>query len=179
MQLQSFGSKIIERRRLFTEQLNEIIYDIHKKLSGDKEVLTIHYEPDCEMEDFETALKRNRERDIRMKITSVGPHRDDFAFYIGDLDIRKFGSQGQQRTAALSLKLSEIELVKKITKDTPVLLLDDVLSELDSNRQNYLLNSIGDIQTIITCTGLDDFVNNRFEINKVYKVTDGMVSSDL
>ncbi len=179
MQLQSFGSKIIERRRLFTEQLNEIIYEIHKKLSGDKEVLTIHYEPDCEIEDFETSLKRNRERDIRMKITSVGPHRDDFAFFIGDLDIRKFGSQGQQRTAALSLKLSEIELVKKITKDTPVLLLDDVLSELDSNRQNYLLNSIGDIQTIITCTGLDDFVNNRFEINKVYKVTDGKVSSDL
>ena len=113
-----------------------------------------------------------------MKITSVGPHRDDFAFYIGDIDIRKFGSQGQQRTAALSLKLSEIELVKKMTDDTPVLLLDDVLSELDSNRQNYLLNSIGNIQTIITCTGLDDFVNNRFEINKVYKVTEGTISSE-
>ena len=68
-----------------------------------------------------------------------------------------------------------IELVKKITKDTPVLLLDDVLSELDSNRQNYLLNSIGDIQTIITCTGLDEFVNHRFEINKVFKVTNGIV----
>ena len=72
------------------------------------------------------------------------------SFLVGDVDIRKFGSQGQQRTAALSLKLSEIDLVKRITKDTPVLLLDDVLSELDSNRQNYLLNSIGDIQTIIT-----------------------------
>ena len=93
------------------------------------------------------------------------------------MDIRKFGSQGQQRTAALSLKLSEIELVKKITKDTPILLLDDVLSELDSNRQNYLLNSIGDIQTIITCTGLEEFVNNRFEINKVYKVENGVVTS--
>lgn len=94
---------------------------------------------------------------------------------IGDVDIRKFGSQGQQRTAALSLKLSEIELVKRITKDTPVLLLDDVLSELDSNRQNYLLNSIGDIQTIITCTGLEEFVNNRFEINRVFKVSAGTV----
>ena len=73
------------------------------------------------------------------------------------------------------MKLSEIELVKKITKDTPVLLLDDVLSELDSNRQNYLLNSIGDIQTIITCTGLDEFINNRFQINRVYKVTNGSV----
>ena len=67
--------------------------------------------------------------------------------------------------------------MKKIAKDTPVLLLDDVLSELDSNRQNYLLNSIGDIQTIITCTGLDEFVNNRFEINKVYNVTIGVVES--
>ena len=119
-------------------------------------------------------------------MTTVGPHRDDFSFMVTKLDeegkekeepidIRKFGSQGQQRTAALSLKLSEIELVKKLTKDTPVLLLDDVLSELDSNRQNYLLNSIGDIQTIITCTGLDEFINNRFEINRVYKVTNGSV----
>jgi len=66
-------------------------------------------------------------------------------------------------------------LVKKITKDTPILLLDDVLSELDSNRQNYLLNSIGTIQTIITCTGLEEFVNNRFEIDRVYKVTNGTV----
>ena len=91
------------------------------------------------------------------------------------IDIRKFGSQGQQRTAALSLKLSEIELVKKLTKDTPILLLDDVLSELDSNRQNYLLNSISDIQTIITCTGLEEFVRNRFHINKVFQVVDGKI----
>ena len=109
-------------------------------------------------------------------MTSVGPHRDDFVFMSGDLDIRKFGSQGQQRTAALSLKLSEIELVKKITKDTPVLLLDDVLSELDSNRRNFLLTSIGEIQTIITCTGLEEFVNNRFEMNRVYKVCEGTVT---
>jgi DNA replication and repair protein RecF len=94
------------------------------------------------------------------------------------IDIRKFGSQGQQRTASLSLKLSEIEIVKKSKKDNPVLLLDDVLSELDSNRQNYLLNTIGDIQTIITCTGLDEFVNNRFEIDKLFKVTEGTVSSE-
>lgn len=160
-QLVSFGSKIIERRRMFVGQLNEIIYGIHKKLSGDREELIIKYEPDVEIDDFETILKKNQEKDIKLKQTSVGPHRDDFSFMTGNIDIRKFGSQGQQRTAALSLKLSEIEIVKKITKDTPVLLLDDVLSELDSNRQNYLLNSIGNIQTIITCTGLDEFVNNR------------------
>jgi len=175
MQLVSYGSKIIERRKLFVEQLNEIIEGIHLSLSGGREKIKIQYEPDVEIEDFEKNLLANQDRDVKSKITSVGPHRDDFSFLVGNVDIRKFGSQGQQRTAALSLKLSEIELVKKITKDTPILLLDDVLSELDSNRQNYLLNSIGDIQTIITCTGLEEFVNNRFEIDRVYKVTNGEV----
>ena len=176
-QLVSFGSKIIERRHLFVEQLNEIIYDIHKKLSGDKEELVIKYEPDVLIEEYEKKLVSCQEKDIKLKQTTVGPHRDDFSFMVGDIDIRKFGSQGQQRTAALSLKLSEIELVKKLTKDNPVLLLDDVLSELDSNRQNYFLNSIGDIQTIITCTGLDEFVNNRFEINKVFQIENGRIVS--
>lgn len=176
-QLVSFGSKIIERRKLFVEQLNEIIYGIHKRLSGDKEEIVIQYEPDVTIEDFEQRLRYSQDKDIKLKQTTAGPHRDDFSFMVENVDIRKFGSQGQQRTAALSLKLSEIELVKKITKDTPILLLDDVLSELDSNRQNYLLNSIGDIQTIITCTGLEEFVNNRFEINKVYKVENGVVTS--
>lgn len=177
-QLVSFGSKIIERRKIFADQLNEMIYDIHKKLSGGKEELKIIYEPDVMLEEFEEKCRKNQERDIKLKQTTTGPHRDDFCFMVGDIDIRKFGSQGQQRTAALSLKLSEIELVKKISKDIPVLLLDDVLSELDSSRQNYLLNSIGDIQTIITCTGLDDFINNRFEINKIFKVTGGMITSE-
>lgn len=177
-QLVSFGSKIIERRKVFAEQLNEIILGIHKKLSGGKEEIVVFYNQDVSIEDFEAKLKVNQERDIKLKQTTIGPHRDDFSFMIGKLDIRRFGSQGQQRTAALSLKLSEIELVKKIAKDSPILLLDDVLSELDSNRQNYLLNSIGDIQTIITCTGLEEFVNNRFEINKIYKVSDGKVNSE-
>jgi DNA replication and repair protein RecF len=177
-QLVSFGSKIIERRNSFVNQLNEIIYDIHKKLSGEKEELKIVYEPDIEIENFEKKLLENQEYDIRLKQSSVGPHRDDFSFQVNQIDIRKYGSQGQQRTAALSLKLSEIELVKKVIKDKPILLLDDVLSELDSNRQNYLLNSIGDIQTIITCTGLDEFINNRFEINKIYKVANGIVINE-
>lgn len=135
------------------------------------------YEPDITPDDYEEKLASCQERDIRTKQTSIGPHRDDFSFMVGPVDIRKFGSQGQQRTAALSLKLSEIELVKKVTKDIPLLLLDDVLSELDSSRQNYLLNSIGDIQTIITCTGLEEFVNNRFEINKVFEVSDAVVKN--
>ncbi len=186
LQLVSFGSKIMERRKTFVDQLNEIICKIHKNLSGNKEFLQIVYEPEVGIEEYEEKLRLNQDRDIRLKMTTVGPHRDDFSFHVSkinemderedeSIDIRKFGSQGQQRTAALSLKLSEIELVKKITKDTPVLLLDDVLSELDSNRQNYLLNSIGDIQTIITCTGLDEFINNRFKINRVYKVTNGRI----
>lgn len=177
-QLVSFGSKIIERREQFVKQLGDIIFDIHKKLSGGKEELVIAYEPDVSIEDFEKQMKYNQDKDIRLKQTTTGPHRDDFSFVVNGVDIRKYGSQGQQRTAALSLKLSEIELVKKISKDTPVLLLDDVLSELDSNRQNYLLNSIGNIQTIITCTGLDEFINNRFEINKIFKVINGTVNCE-
>ncbi len=174
-QLISFGSKIIERRRLFVEQLNEIICEIHNKLSGGRENIVIHYEPDVAIEDYEKNLAFHQERDMKLKQTTTGPHRDDFSFMADDIDIRKFGSQGQQRTAALSLKLSEIELVKKMTKDNPVLLLDDVLSELDSSRQNYLLSTIGGIQTIITCTGLDEFVNNRFEIDKIFHIENGSI----
>jgi len=97
------------------------------------------------------------------------------AMFNDNKNIRIYGSQGQQRTIALSLKLAELELVKNLINDTPVLLLDDVLSELDSERQNHLLNSIDDIQTIITCTGLDEFIENRFKINKVFQVTEGKV----
>ncbi len=177
-QLLSYGKQIIARRRNFIENLNQIIYDIHLKLSGGREKLVISYEPDVLEEEYEEKLKNGMDRDLRLKQTSIGPHRDDFSFIVNEVDIRKYGSQGQQRTAALSLKLAEIELVKKITKTCPLLLLDDVLSELDSHRQNHLLNSIGDIQTIITCTGLDDFINNRFTINKIFKVTDGIIQSE-
>lgn len=175
MQLVSFGSKIIERRILFVDQLNEIIYEIHKRLTGGREEIKIIYEPNVSIDEFEGKLKSSQMRDIKSKITSVGPHRDDFSFMVGGIDIRKYGSQGQQRTAALSLKLAEIELVKKITGETPILLLDDVLSELDSTRQKHLLESIGDIQTIITCTGMEEFVNNRFEIDKIFRVYDGNI----
>ena len=121
------------------------------------------------------AIRRGRS----WKTTQCGPHRDDLAFLVNDVDIRKFGSQGQQRTAALSLKLAEIELVKQEIRDNPVLLLDDVLSELDRNRQHYLLDSIKEIQTLITCTGIDDFVKNQFEINRVFRVVNGTVSEKL
>lgn len=175
MQLVETGRKIIRRRKQFVDELNEIVHDIHYRISGEKENLLLQYEPSIEDIFFEDELSRVKERDMRQCMTSVGPHRDDLLFSIGEVDIRKFGSQGQQRTSALSLKLSEIELVKRSIHDTPVLLLDDVLSELDSNRQNYLLNSIHDTQTLITCTGLDEFVKNRFQINKIFKVVQGTV----
>lgn len=175
MQLVETGRKIIRRRKQFVDELNEIVHDIHYRISGEKEDLILQYEPSIEDIFFEDELSRVKERDMRQCMTSVGPHRDDLLFSIGEVDIRKFGSQGQQRTSALSLKLSEIELVKRSIHDTPVLLLDDVLSELDSNRQNYLLNSIHDTQTLITCTGLDEFVKNRFHINKIFKVVQGTV----
>lgn len=177
-QLVDLGSKIIERRILFVEQLNDIIYDIHKQLSGNTEEIRIEYAPNVSVEQYEQQLKLNRDKDIKYKLTSVGPHRDDFIFMIGNIDVKKFGSQGQQRTAALSLKLSEIELVKNVTGNTPILLLDDVLSELDSNRQNYLLDQIGSIQTIITCTGLDEFINHKINMHKVFKVIDGKIESE-
>ena len=174
MQLVSYGNKILERRKEFIRQVNEIISDIHFKLTGRKERISLSYEESIGNMTFEDALTKYRDRDIRMKSTTSGPHRDDICFTTDKgLDIRKFGSQGQQRTAALSLKLSEIELVKRAIGDTPVLLLDDVLSELDKHRQNYLLDSIHDIQTIITCTGLDEFVNNRFSINKIFHIKNG------
>ncbi len=178
MQLAEYGTKIIERRKKFVQEVNEIIGEIHEKLTGGREKIQLSYETSAGDFSMEEMLRKNRERDIRFKSTSAGPHRDDLCFRVGSLDIRKFGSQGQQRTAALSLKLSEIELVKMMIHDTPILLLDDVLSELDKNRQNYLLDSIHDIQTVITCTGLDEFVNHRFSINKIFYVKNGTVAKE-
>ena len=175
MQLIETGKKIIRRRKQFVDELREIVSDIHYRISGGKEDLFLKYEPNIDDIFFEDELSRAKEKDKKLCQTSVGPHRDDLLFSIGDVDIRKYGSQGQQRTSALSLKLSEIELVRKSISDTPVLLLDDVLSELDSSRQNYLLNNISDTQTIITCTGLDEFVRNRFTVNRVFEVIAGHV----
>ena len=175
MQLVSYGKKIISLRKRFMEELGEIIRQIHSNLTGQKEEIRLLYEPDVEEEVFEEKLQSAREKDLRFRVTSVGPHRDDFCVQTNGIDIRKYGSQGQQRTAALSLKMSEIYLVEKVTKDHPVLLLDDVLSELDSNRQNYLLQSIHNIQTVITCTGLDELIENNFSIDRVFRVTEGKI----
>ena len=174
-QLVSTGLEIIKSRRKFIFELNEIIKPIHEKLTGGKEELEIEYNPNVNEEDFKEKLKSGRNSDIYQKTTLTGPQRDDINFYINKNDVRKYGSQGQQRSTALSLKLSEIELFKKKTGDNPILLLDDVLSELDRSRQNYLIESIGDIQTIITCTGLEEFVENKKADGRIYKINSGKI----
>ena len=175
MQLVNYGREVIRFRHEFIDQLNEIIRGIHRSLSGDKEEIEISYEPYTQEDQLADVLKRNRGQDMKQKTTLSGPHRDDISFIVNGIDIRKFGSQGQQRTAALSLKLSELELVKRISRDEPILLLDDVLSELDSSRKNYLLDSIKDIQTLITCTGLEEFINSHLQIDKMFQVKLGKI----
>ncbi len=175
-ELIKYGSKVIEIRKEFIEELREIIIDIHHHLTGGVEKLMITYDANVSVNDFKNELLHVRESELKQQVTLTGPHRDDLLFMIDGKDIRKFGSQGQQRTAALALKLSEIELVRKKIDDDPILLLDDVLSELDSKRQNYLLNLLSDTQNIITCTGLDDFVNNRFHIDELFHVVNGTIT---
>ena len=123
-------------------------------------------------------LQQNREKDRRLKISSTGPHRDDFQVIVNDIDLRHYGSQGQQRSAALSLKLSEIDLVEKRIQDMPVLLLDDVLSELDSSRQKKLLQSIEKTQTFLTCTGMDELIGHQFRVDRVFHIEDGRIKEE-
>ncbi len=174
-QLINYGERIANQRKEYIDQINSIVKDIHGKISGKKETLFLEYDPVCDISQMKSELIYCRQKDKKSGMTSIGPHRDDICFYVNDIDIRKYGSQGQQRTAALSLKLAEIEMMKKVTGETPVLLLDDVLSELDSKRQKYLLDSITGIQTVITCTGLDEFIKNRFQINRVFYVKEGHI----
>jgi len=179
IQLISYGKDIINYRKRFIRELNSIVMDVSRKMTDGKEVLIIDYDYNVSADNYELVFEDSFEKDIRLKTTNVGPHRDDLCFKVNDIDLRHFGSQGQQRTAALSLKLAEIEVLKKITKDNPILLLDDVLSELDKKRQNCLLESISDIQTLITCTGLEDFIKNSFNADKLYHVESGCISVEV
>lgn len=173
--LVEYGKGIIEEREQFIARLNDIVKGIHSHLTGGREDIEIAYEKNVTIEDYENVMKSKRETDLKYQSTQTGPHRDDICFYINGVDVRRFGSQGQQRTAALSLKLAEIELVKSVIHDNPILLLDDVMSELDSSRKSYLLDSIKEIQTIVTCTGYDDFIKSRLNIDQIYKVTNGTI----
>ncbi len=175
IQLVNYGIKVIKERNNFINMINEIIPEIHDKLTFGKEKILLCYDKNVDCDIYYDELLKIRDKDIKYQTTQIGPHRDDIIFTVNGMDVKKYGSQGQQRTVALSLKLAEIELVKKLINDNPILLLDDVMSELDSNRRDALLESIDDIQTIITCTGYDDFIKERLNIDKIYKVTQGKV----
>lgn len=175
IQMVKYGSEIIRYRQEFIRHLNLIICGIHKHLTGQQEEMKIEYENSAAYDTFLTELTKKRNVDLKYATTNIGPHRDDIKFLVNGIDIRRFGSQGQQRTAALSLKLAQIQLVKEVLKDSPILLLDDVLSELDSHRKVYLLEGIKNIQTFITCTGLDEFIHQHLPIQRMFQIKAGKI----
>ena len=180
MQLVEFGYNIIRDRIKYIESLNKYAEKIHSDITSGKEKINFKYIStikDLEniKENFYTILEKNRSKDCDRGITSIGPHRDDFFVYINDIDTKSYGSQGQQRTAVLTMKFSSLEIIKELTGEFPVLLLDDVLSELDFNRKKYILSTIGQIQTVITCTGIEDLYEYLDEKAKVFKVKNGEI----
>lgn len=175
-QLVEQGSKLIEIREQFVQEIAAIMKEKHRNLTGGQEDIEVKYKPNCPAKDFSRQLYMEGERDVVLGTTTVGPHRDDIQFFINGQEVKVYGSQGQKRTAALSLKMAEIEIVEKTIGEKPILLLDDVLSELDRNRQNYLLENIKGIQTIITCTGLEEFVTNGININQTFEIVNGKIN---
>ena len=152
-QLSSYGEYVIKERLKYFEKLNYYGVQVHKDITSNKENIEFKYQSTIKdlskiKENFYEALKKSRKKDIEKGISTIGLHRDDFSIFINNVDIKNFGSQGQQRTAVLTIKFASLRIIKEITGEYPVLLLDDVLSELDSNRQNYLLNNICSCDTI-------------------------------
>ncbi|MCY6485374.1 DNA replication/repair protein RecF [Clostridium aestuarii] len=179
-QLSKFGSFIIKERLKYIQNLNEEGNKIHKEITSDTENIEFKYI--TPIKDFNHVerelldiLTHNRKKDAEKRMTSIGPHRDDFLININGIDTRKYGSQGQQRTSVLSLKFASLELIKNQSGEYPVLLLDDVLSELDVKRQKYILNSVNKVQTIITCTGIVDIKDYLSDSTKLYEVESGKV----
>ena len=174
-QLLRYGRALIRRRGEFTEKLAETVREIHRNLTAGAEELSLSYEPNVTESGFAMALAENRARDIRYHETHAGPHRDDLGIMVDGRDMRLYGSQGQQRTCALSMKMAEIRMIRESSGEDPVLLLDDVLSELDRTRQEMLLRGMEGVQTLITCTGVDDFVTGYFRDAKLFRVTKGVL----
>ena len=174
-QLVEYGRKIIADRVKFISDLSKRADLIHSDITSEKEKLDVKYMPNVSEEEFEKKLLSSREKDVYYGTTSVGIHKDDLVFNINGINARDYGSQGQQRTVCLSLKLAEVEMVENITGYKPVLLLDDVLSELDRSRQLYILSSIKGVQTIITSTGIEDIKENIENI-RIFNVKNGEVS---
>ncbi|MPQ43881.1 DNA replication/repair protein RecF [Clostridium tarantellae] len=180
MQLAEYGEYIIKSRINYLEKLNRISKNIHKDITLGREEINFKYV--STIKDFNNIkesliklLELNRKKDIEKKVTSIGPHRDDFNIFLNGIDAKSFGSQGQQRTAVLTIKFASLRIIKEITGEYPVLLLDDVLSELDFNRKRYVLTSIKNLQTIITCTGIEDLTNYLDDQSKIFRVIDGVI----
>lgn len=177
-QLIAYGKKIITLRKDFISKIYPICSGFYNSLTSGRESLEVIYKPESAAADLEEKLKSSHERDIYYKKTHCGPHRDDIIFKINGSDVRGFGSQGQKKSVCLVLKLSEVKLLKEETGDMPVLLLDDVMSELDSSRQEFILNSLKDMQIVLTCTGADNFIKNigEKEKTKIFFVNYGKIT---
>lgn len=180
LQLAEYAEYIISERLKYIEKINLYGKEIHKEITSGKEQIQFKYNSTVSvLENFKVnflkKLRDNIHRDKEKGLTSVGPHRDDFNVYINDIDTKTFGSQGQQRTAVLTIKFSALKIIKEITGEYPVLLLDDVLSELDINRKRYILGTISGIQTIITCTGISDLEDYLDNEAKVFNVSNGQI----
>lgn len=172
-QLADVGSRIIFKRIQFLEKLKGFAKQSHTFLTNGKEDLEISYAgivgetiEDIKQK-FLDGLKQVKDKDLKVGYTNIGPHRDDIKLVVNNVDIRSFGSQGQQRTVALSLKLAELEIFKEEVGEYPILLLDDVLSELDQDRQQRLLWKVRNLQTIITTTSYDPFMVQEANIIKI------------
>ena len=180
-QLIEYGCRVVKHRLDFLKKLEIFAQEKHLDISQKKETLTIDYLSSVPLQDidsieesFRQSLSKNRKRDLFKQNTGVGPHRDDIAFFINQMDAN-YGSQGQHRSVVLSLKLAEIKLIENITKESPILLLDDVMSELDNNRQLKLLETISqEIQTFITTTTLEHLKNLPRDI-KIFEILNGHI----
>ena len=180
-QLAKEGARIIRMRRQYVDMLSDEARSAHLILTSDRETLTVEYESQCTETDEDKIrlellglYELNRDKDKRLQYTTVGPHRDDLKIICNDVDIRKYGSQGQQRTSALSLKLAELEIFRRMTGEYPILLLDDVLSELDDSRKDALMRAVSKVQTILTCTKYDMTLPKGA---RVYRVNQGKVTT--
>ena len=171
--LSELSQKIYQYRNEFIEKIKGKINNIHQKITEEKEEIKIKYISDCENKEiFLKKLKENREHDIINGYSSKGIQRDDIYFFINGKKVDVYGSQGQQRTLILSLKIAELEIIKDEIGEYPVLLLDDFMSELDEKRKNNFLKNMKDMQIIITCTDLIEIENVKM---KKYKVEAGNI----
>jgi len=171
--LLSHGVKIMKKREDFLQKIDILSHQIYGRIKGTGETLSVKYKGCVTEDNFKDKLKASVERDIMLGNTSFGIHKDDIAFYINGNDLKIYGSQGQQRTAAVSLKLAEVEIIKEIKKEAPVFLLDDVLSELDDNRQKWLFESVKDLQAVVTCAERHKVVSGVAD--KVFLVYNGKI----